>query len=479
MEHQSELNEKCGVFGVSLSPDPDLAGMYLLASNEAAGITYNALLSLQHRGQQSAGIAAVSGNKIICHKDTGFVSDVFANNNLAKLPHSHVAIGHCNYSRKNGADENSSKETASPFVTDFLTGRVAVSHNGCITNAKEIRETLHEKGLEFNSSDDGEVISSLMAYCFMSVGNVLQAVVRAAKELRGAFSMVILCGDGKLIAVRDPYGYRPLCIGRNEYGMAVASESCALDCCGFEFMRDVLPGEVIMLENGQIVHSVVELAADPSLVSISGLCILEYVYFSRLDSIIDGLSVYEARFNMGRNLSREHHIDADIVCGIPDVGREIARGYSVGSGIRLVPGFVLNRYVGRSFIYPTQMERETAVRVKLNPLSVNVKDKRVVVCDDSMVRGTTISQAVACLRAAGAKEIHILIASPPCRYACHYGADTGDESTLIANKYTAEQICEKWGADSLRFISLSGLKEACKKSRVPFCDHCFTGSCNI
>jgi amidophosphoribosyltransferase len=475
MTYKRELNEECGVFGVSLSSDPDFAGIYLPMGTEAPEITYNALLSLQHRGQESAGIAAVSGNKIICHKEPGLVTQVFSDENFNKLPPSSAAIGHTRYSRK---DSGSSKNAAnvSPFVTDFLTGRVAVATNGCIQNANETRDSLNRDGLEFHTTDDGEVVSSLMAYCMMRVGNPLQAVVRAAKGLSGAFSMVVLCSDGKLFAVRDPYGYRPLCIGKNEHGMAIASESCALDCCDFEFIRDVYPGEVIMVENGEIVYSGIELHKDKDRMDKGGICILEYVYFSRLDSIVDGLSIYEARFNLGRKLAEEHPIYADIVCGIPDVGREIARGYSVANGMRLVPGFVLNRYVGRSFIYPTQTERETAVRVKLNPLSVNVKDKRVVLCDDSMVRGTTVSQSVASLRAAGAKEIHLLIASPPCRYSCHYGADTGDETTLIANRLTADQICKKIGADSIAFLSLEGMRQACGKCQIPFCDHCFTGN---
>jgi len=471
MNYTQELNEECGVFGVCLSSNPRQVGIYLPLSNEAAGITYNALLSLQHRGQESAGIAAILGNKIVCHKSEGLVTEVFANGNLAKLPQSNSAIGHTRYSLKG----SSSKENVSPFVTEFLTGRVAVSLSGCITNAKEMRDTLTQSGLEFNTTGDGEVVSSLVAYCMMRVGNELQAVVRAANGLRGAFSMVILCSDGKVIAVRDPYGYRPLCIGKNESGMVVASESCAVECCGFEFVRDVAPGEIVVIEDGKISYQGIELKKDSERPANGGLCIFEYIYFARLDSIIDGLSVYSARFNMGRTLAKEHKIEADIVCGIPDASREIARGYSVESGIRLVPGFVLNRYVGRSFIYPTQAQREQAVRVKLNLLSVNVKDKRVVLIDDSLVRGTSTIHAVASLRSAGAKEVHLLISSPSTRFACNHGMKIGDKEAL-ANTMTTEEICKKVGADSLGYISLEGLKAACGKCAVPFCDHCFTGN---
>jgi len=466
-----ELNEECGVFGVCLSTALEQPGIYIPFNNEAAGITYNALLSLQHRGQEGAGIAAILGNKIVCHKERGLVTEVFANGNLAKLPQSNCAIGHTHYST-NGTSSN---EDVSPFVTEFLTGRVAVSLSGCITNAKELRDTLTSSGLDFNTTSDCEVVSALVAYCMMRVGNELQAVVRAANELKGAFSIVVLCNDGKLIAVRDPYGYRPLCIGKNESGMAVASESCAVECCGFEFVRDVAPGEVVVIEDGKIIFSGIELKQNNERNINGGLCIFEYVYFARLDSIIDGLSVYSARFNMGRTLAKEYPIEADIVCGIPDASREIARGYSVESGIRLVPGFVLNRYVGRSFIYPTQAQREEAVRVKLNPLSVNVKDKRVVLIDDSLVRGTSTIHAVASLRSAGAKEVHLLISSPSTRFACNHGMKIGDKEAL-ANTMTTEEICKKVGADSLGYISLEGLKAACGKCAVPFCDHCFTGN---
>jgi len=467
-----ELNEECGVFGVCISSTPQQPGIYLPFGNEAAGITYNALLSLQHRGQEGAGIAALLGNKIVCHKGEGLVSEVFSNGSLAKLPQSNCAIGHTRYSAKG----SSSADSISPFVTEFLTGRVAVSLGGCLTNANELRDTLTHSGLDFDTTSDGELVSALVAYCMMRVGNDLQAVVRAANELRGAFSMVVLCSDGKLIAVRDPYGYRPLCIGKNESGMVVASESCAVECCGFEFVRDVKPGEIVVIEDGKIVYEGVELKQDSERKINGGLCILEYVYFARLDSIIDGLSVYSARFNMGRMLAKEHPVEADIVCGIPDASREIARGYSVESGVRLVPGFVLNRYVGRSFIYPTQAQRETAVRIKLNPLSVNVKNKRVILIDDSIFRGTTIKQAVAALRSAGAKEVHLRISSPPTRFTCNYGTDIGDVENLIANQMSIDEICKTVGADSLCYISLEGMKEACGRCSVPFCDNCFTGN---
>jgi len=300
----------------------------------------------------------------------------------------------------------------------------------------------------------------------------LTGVARAADSLVGAFSLVIATGDNQLIVVRDPTGFRPLCIGRSEIGYAVASESCALEICGFEFVRDILPGEIVVIENGEIIDAKVVLTkADKD----CGLCIFEYVYFARQDSVIDGLSVYEARHNMGSILATEYPVDADVVCGVPDSGLDAAVGYSKTSGIPLVSGFVKNRYVGRSFICPTQTQRDSAVRQKLNPLSANIKDKRVVLVDDSIVRGTTSEKIVRSLKNAGAKEVHMRISSPTFRYTCHYGTDIDSEENLIANKMSVDEIGKKIGADSLGFISIEGLKRACEKCVLPFCAACFTG----
>ena len=361
-------------------------------------------------------------------------------------------------------------ENVQPFVTEFLTGRIAVAHNGNLTNAAELRKELQVCGLEFTATSDSQVISSLIAYETLRAGNILDGVVSAGKRLRGAFSLVILTGDRTLIAVRDPSGFRPLCIGERADGTAVASESCALDSCGFNFVRDVRPGEVVIIENGWTTHSSVYLSSHTH-----GSCIFEYVYFARSDSVIDKLSVYEARFNMGVQLALEHPVDADVVCGVPDSGLEAAMGYAAQSGLPLKSGFVKNRYMGRSFIYPTQAQRENAVRLKLNPLRANIAGKRIVLVDDSIVRGTTCARIINALRQAGASEIHMRISSPPFRYTCYFGTDIGDEENLIANSLSIEQIREKIGADSLGYISTEGLKAACAKSALPFCTGCFTG----
>ena len=450
-------NEECAVFGVSLIVD------------EAVGITYNGLLSLQHRGQEGAGIAVARDNYIHCYKDTGLVSDVFSGSKIASIPKGRIAVGHTRYATT-GANR---KENVGPFVTEYLTGRLAVAHNGNITNAKALRDELISRGLHFNATSDSEVISSLVAYHITRENDIVAGVTGAADLLNGAFSLVIACSNELLIAVRDPNGFRPLCIGQNNTGVAVASESCALDACGFTFIRDVQPGEVIVIQNGEIIRQDIKLTRREA---NRGVCIFEYVYFARPDSVIDGLSVYDARYNMGAGLASEHPIEADVVCGVPDSGLDAAQGYSAASGIPLVSGFVMNRYIGRSFIYPTQNQRDSAVMLKLNPLAVSVKGKRIALVDDSIVRGTTSEKIVRSLKNAGAVAVHLLISSPPFRYACHYGTDIDDEKNLIANKTDIEGICRQIGADSLGYISINGLKNACGQCALPFCTACFTGN---
>jgi len=452
-----KLNEECAVFGVSLKTD------------EAAGITYNGLLSLQHRGQEGSGIAVSFNRSIVCHKDVGLVNEVFSGEEFKKLPRGNVAVGHARYSTTG----HNTKENVGPFVTEYLTGRIATAHNGNVTNASEIRKELANLGLYFGATSDSEVVSSLIAYFITKEKSSIAGVTAAASYLKGAFSLIIATSKNKLIAVRDPNGFRPLCIGKNSTGCVVASESCALDACGFEFVRDVLPGEVVIMERGEITQEGVKLEKKES---DHGLCIFEYVYFARPDSVIDGLSVYNARYNMGLALAQEYPVQADVVCGVPDSGLEAAYGYSAGSGIPLISGFVKNRYIGRSFIYPTQTQRDSAVRLKLNPLSAIIRDKKIVLVDDSIVRGTTSEKIVKSLKNAGAKEVHVRISSPPFRHSCHYGTDIDNEENLIANKISLDEICQKIGADSLGYISIEGLKKACDKCALPFCTACFTGN---
>ena len=457
MYKNDKLHEECAVFGVSIKQE-----------EAAVGMVYNGLLALQHRGQEGAGIATVTDNKIICHKDIGLVSEVFTPELLNSMPKSKVAIGHDRYSTTGG----NVVENTGPFITEFLTGRIATAHNGNVVNAREIKEELLEFGMNFNATSDSEVVANLIGYNIMKNDDFLTGVIKATKRLKGAFSLIIVNGKNKMIAVRDPDGYRPLCIGVSKYGMAVSSESCGLEACGFEFVRDVKPGEIIVIEDGEITYANVDLTEKTK---NCGLCIFEYVYFARPDSTIDGLNVYEARVNMGKMLAEEHPVDADFVCGVPDSGLEAAIGYSERSGVPLGVGFVKNRYIGRSFIYPTQIQRENAVRLKLNPLTTNVKGKKIILVDDSIVRGTTSAKIVTALKMAGAKEVHMRISSPPFKHTCHYGTDIDSEENLIANQMTLDEIAKKIGVESLGYISVKGLKTACAKSGMQFCTNCFTG----
>ncbi len=452
-----KLKEECAVFGVSVN------------SLEAAAITYNGLLALQHRGQEGSGIAVMSDNRILYHKNVGLVSEVFTGDVIERLPKSNLAIGHNRYSTTG----SNTKENAAPFIIEFLTGRIAVSHNGNITNANEIKSQLQKHGIKFSATSDSEVVSSLIAYHCTISGDTVQGVINACKLIKGAFSLIVMTHENKLIAVRDPYGYRPLCYGESQNGIAIASESCAMDSCGFETKGDIAPGEIVVIEDGKIQSREILLSKDNE---PGGLCIFEYVYFARPDSIFDNLSVYEARFNMGRMLAKEHPVEADVVCGVPDSGLEAAEGYSAQSGIPLKSGFMKNRYIGRSFIYPTQAQRENAVRLKLNPLRTNVEGKRVVLVDDSIVRGTTSAKIIQNLKNAGAKEVHMRISSPPFKFTCHYGTDIDNEENLIANKMSVDEIAKSINADSLGYISLGGLFKSCEKCNTAFCSNCFDGS---
>ena len=448
--------EECAVFGISSS-----------APEDTAAVVCNALIAMQHRGQEGAGLAAAHSRHITCIKDTGLVSEVLTAQAVSALAPCRAAIGHCRYSTTG----SNTRENVQPFVTEYLTGRLATAHNGNIVNASALRDRLRSAGVEFDATSDTEVISSLIAYETVKAGSPVLGAAKAARQLRGAFCLVILTSDERVVAIRDSYGFRPLCIGENETGIVVASESCALAAQGFRFVRDVAPGEMIVLQDGRLAHSEIVF---PDRVR-TGLCIFEFVYFARTDSVIDGLSVYEARVSMGRMLAREHPVDADIVCGIPDSGMEAALGYSQESGIPMVPGFVKNKYIGRSFIFPTQRQRETAVKMKLSPLEATLAGKRVILVDDSLVRGTTSAKIIQAVRSAGAVEVHMRISSPPFTHACHFGTDVDREDTLIANLMDREGIRSRIGADSLGYISCAGLTRACEGCRLDFCTGCFTG----
>lgn len=459
MKMTDKLKEECAVFGVSS------------ICRNAAAVTVIGLTALQHRGQEGCGIALSDGRRLYLHKNTGLVQEVFTEEIYNSFSECSAAVGHNRYSTT-GVN---CRENLGPFVFEYLTGRIAVSHNGNVTNADTLKKRLEIEGISFQATSDSEVLSALIAYSILKEGEIKSGIIKAVRQLEGAFSLVVMTGDGSLYVIRDGSGYRPLCMGIREEAVAVASESCALESCGFEFLRDVYPGELVVLNGGKIKESEIILTNKSE---NSGICIFEYVYFARPDSVLDGQSVYEARRKMGQQLAAESPAAADIVIGVPDSGLDAAFGYSEASQIPYACGFVKNRYIGRSFICPTQEERIQAVRLKLNPLTAVVKGKRIVLIDDSIVRGTTSKKIIENLRRAGALEIHVRISSPQFRYGCNYGTDIDGEEHLLANQMSTEEIRDAIGADSLEFISVEGLKTACGDCTLSFCTHCFTGNQN-
>ncbi|TQQ83174.1 amidophosphoribosyltransferase [Peptacetobacter hominis] len=450
-----KLKEECGVFGIRTK------------GNDSAGMTHSALMALQHRGQEGAGIASLEGEHINIYKNRGLVSEVFSPEIIKELGDTEISIGHVRYSTTG----SNSRENTQPIVAEYLKGRLAVAHNGNIVNSMEIREELEKEGCSFASTNDSESIAKLIGFEMLKENDELKAIEKAVNRLKGAFSLVIVTSGNRLVAVRDGWGFRPLCLGKGENGIAVASESCAFDSVNYEFIRDIEPGEMVIINEDLSVESKTVLEKDTK-----GSCIFEYVYFARTDSNIDGLSVYDARINMGRQLAREFKIDADIVCGVPDSGLEAAIGYAKESGIPYEFGFVKNRYIGRSFIFPSQEQREKAVKLKLNPLTSNLKGKRVILIDDSIVRGTTSAKLIKNVRRAGAKEVHMLVSSPMFKHTCYFGTDIDSEENLAANRMTLDEIRQSIGADSLGYISVEGLKKACSGCKRDFCTGCFDGN---
>lgn len=448
------IHEECGVFGIY---DP---------KGDCARTTYFGLFALQHRGQEACGIATINDLELSCHKNVGLVGDVFNEQMLEELGGT-IGIGHCRYSTAGGGG----RENAQPLTVRYVKGSLAVAHNGNLTNTKELKTEYEYKGALFHTTTDSEVIAYIIAQERLKCGSIELAILSAMTHLMGAYSIVVL-SSRKLLAARDPWGFRPLCIGQRDDGAYIfASETCALDAVGAKFVRDILPGEVVWVEDGKI-HS---LRMDNTPMR-SSLCIFEYVYFARPDSVIDGQSVYESRLLAGRYLAREFPIDADVVIGVPESGLVAAKGYALESGIPYNDGFIKNRYIARTFIKPDQDSRERAVSLKLNPLRAVIDGKRVIVVDDSIVRGTTTKPTIRLLREAGAKEIHLLLASPKFISPCYFGTDIPDKDNLIAVHHSTEEICEMLGADSLGFISTENLMKTAPHSKCDFCEACFTGN---
>ena len=411
---------------------------------------YNGLLALQHRGQESCGIAVSDEGVVDYYKNMGLVSEVFNNDILDSLQ-GQMGISHVRYSTAGG----SVLENAQPLVMRYVKGTLAVAHNGNLTNAVEIRRELEQRGAIFQTTIDSEVICYLIARARLTCHKVEEAVIEAMRKIHGAYSLLVM-SPRKIIAARDPHGFRPLCLGKYNNSIVVASESAALDACGAEFVRDVAPGEIIVIdgEGEEGYHSI-----RPD--------------FG--DSMIDGVSVYEARKQAGRILARTYPVEADMVIGVPESGIDAAIGYAEESGIPYEKAIVKNSYIGRTFIKPSQKERMKSVRIKLNPIADRVRGKRVVMIDDSIVRGTTIDRIVTMLRDAGAKEVHMRISSPPFMWPCYYGTDIPSRGELIAVNHSIEEITRLSGADSLGYLPVESLHEMIGYAPMGFCQGCFTG----
>lgn len=451
---EHHIHEECGVFGV-FSPE----------TADVASLAYYGLFALQHRGQESAGIVVNDDGVFNCYRDEGLVNDVFPAANLKSLGTGNIVVGHVRYATT-GSDR---KRNAQPIIINHHKGRMALAHNGNLTNSYELRNELEMRGSIFHTTTDSEVIAYIIVQERLHTPSIEEAVYSAMGKLEGAYSLVI-SSPAKLIAARDPLGFRPLCMGKTADGKIVfASESCALDAIGAAFVRDVKPGEIITVSQDGI-------KTDERLCGseTKNLCAFEFIYFARPDSVIDGTAVSAARQKAGAFLAAEHPVDADLVIGVPDSGLDAALGYANASGIPYAIGFTKNKYIGRTFISPTQEQREVGVNIKLNPIRSIVEGKRIVLIDDSIVRGTTCRGIIDLLRKAGAKEIHMRVSAPPFIAPCYYGTDIDDAENLIANRHSRQEIAEIIGVDSLGYLSIEHLLQIAPCSGN-LCTACFGG----
>lgn len=456
-EEESKLGEECGVFG-----------MYDFDGGDVASTIYYGLFALQHRGQESCGIAVSDTNgpkgKVLSSKDMGLLNEAFTPEILEKLK-GDIGVGHVRYSTAG----SSTRENAQPLVLNYVKGTLGLAHNGNLINAPELRRELEYTGAIFQTTIDSEVIAYHIARERLNSKTVEEAVGRAMKKLKGAYSLIVM-SPRKLIGARDPFGFRPLCIGKRDHAYILASETCALDTIGAEFVRDVQPGEIVTISPEKGIES------DTSMCLPSrehARCVFEYIYFARPDSYFDGMSVYNSRILAGKFLAMDSPVEADLVVGVPESGNCAALGYSLQSGIPYGQAFVKNGYVGRTFIKPKQKNRESSVQVKLNALKEAVEGKRIIMIDDSIVRGTTSDRIVHMLRKAGAKEVHMRVSSPPFLWPCYFGTDVPAREQLIAYNRSVEQICKVIGADSLRYLREERLSEIVEGRGI--CTGCFTG----
>ena len=449
----SGLHEECGIIGIFSQQRAALAET-----------VYYGLYALQHRGQEGCGIAVCDDGVITAHKDIGLVGEVFDHRTLSEMSHGNIAIGHARYSTTGGNE----RRNCQPIVVNHSKGRMALAHNGNLSNAAELRSALELSGAIFHTTSDTETIAYEITKQRLKKGSIEEAVLGTMDIIEGAYSLVVM-SPTKLIAVRDPFGFRPLCFGTLPDGSyAVASESCALTAIGASIERDIEPGEMLIFSSDGVRSDRSHCNTKPR-----RTCVFEYIYFARPDSVIDGISVHKARLKAGRILAEERPADADIVIGVPDSGLDAALGFSQASGIPYGIGLIKNKYIGRTFISPTQESRTDKVRIKLAAVEATVRDKRVVLVDDSIVRGTTGGRIVALLKEAGAKEIHFRVSAPPFLHPCYYGTDIDSEKGLIANEHTPEEIAAQMGADSLGYLPVERVGELC--DGLACCKACFNG----
>ena len=452
---ERHIHEECGVFGIQTPQTADVASY-----------AYYALYALQHRGQESAGIVVNDDGVFTSYRDVGLVNEVFPRQRLTELGTGTIAVGHVRY----GTTGSDNKRNVQPILVNHFKGRMALAHNGNLTNSQELRRELESRGSIFQTTTDSEVIAYLIVQERLKCGSIEAAVSAAMNRIEGAYSLV-LSSPTKLIAVRDPHGFRPLCMGRLKDGAVVfASETCALDAIGAAFERDIRPGEIVVADQDGIRSDTTHCGK-----AEKRLCVFEFIYFARPDSVIDGSSVHIARQRAGAFLALEHPVQADIVIGVPDSGLDAAMGYARQSGIPYGMGFIKNKYIGRTFISPTQTMRENEVNIKLNPIRSVVEGKRVVLIDDSIVRGTTCRRTIDLLRRAGAKEIHMRVSAPPFVSECYYGTDIDDKNKLIANHHFVEEIAKIIGVDSLGYLSIEDVVKLADNTKGGFCTACFGG----
>lgn len=452
MSLNETIGEECGIFAIY---DPD---------GDVARSTYYGLYALQHRGQESCGIAVCKNRDISHYKNMGLVSEVFSDDIINSLDGT-MAIGHVRYSTTG----ESMRENAQPLVLRYVKGNIAIAHNGNLVNSKRLWDELSRSGAIFQTTTDTEAIAYMIARARLDAGSIEHAVEQTISHLYGAFSLVVMSAQ-KLIACRDPWGFRPLCIGKKGNAIIFTSETCALDSIGADFVRDLKPGEIVVVQNGEMRSIDTYVNTKPA-----SMCIFEYLYFARPDSRIEGQMAHDSRKLAGAFLAEEYPVEADVVIGVPDSGLSAAMGYSEASGIPYGLGFIKNKYIGRTFIQPSQSMRENSVRIKLNVLKSTVEGKRVVMVDDSIVRGTTSKRIVSLLRRAGATEVHVRSSAPPFLWPCYFGTDVPSRDQLVAVNRTNDEICELIGADSLGFLSLESLVKIAPGAKCGFCTGCFSG----